>query len=273
MGGNNHNPASVEKLTEDLHALGVRSGDLLMLHISLRALGPIMGGPAALLQALEAAIGPDGTLLMVIGAHDEWAWVNDHPPEERETFLRDAIPFDSALTPAEPAVGYFAEFFRQSPKTMVTNHPEGRFAALGTKAAELTNDIPWHDYYGYGSPLDRFYRLGGHVLRLGADLDSTTLLHFAEYLADIPDKRRLTRHRLLQEGTEKVVRYVDSLDDSDGIVDWEGEDYFALILKHYFANGRAKHGRVAKAQGDLICGRDLVDFAMRWMEKHLIHGS
>lgn len=262
--------ASAESLTADLRQLGICSGDLIMLHVSLRALGPMEGGPAALLQALETAIGPDGTLLMVLGAYDEWAWVNDRPPDMREALLRDALPFDPELTSAEPEVGYFAEFFRQAAGTIVNDNPEGRFAARGAMAVELLRDLPWHDYYGLGSPLDRLCRFGGHVLRLGADPDTTTLLHLAEYLADIPDKRRVRRHRLIREGSQNAVRHIDSLDDSDGIVLWDGEDYFALILQQYIAAERARHGLVGMARSDLIPARDLVDFAVPWMEKILV---
>ena len=52
-------------------------------------------------------------------------------------------------------------------------------------------DQPWHDYYGPGSPLEKLCRRGGRILRLGADPDTVTALHYAEYLADLPDKRRV----------------------------------------------------------------------------------
>jgi aminoglycoside N3'-acetyltransferase len=88
-------------------------------------------------------------------------------------------------------VGYLAEAFRQLPRTQVADNPSGRFAARGRLAHDLLEDAPWHDYYGPGSPLDRLCRAGGRVLRLGASPDTTTVLHFAEYLADVPNKRRI----------------------------------------------------------------------------------
>ena len=51
---------TAEVLSGDLRRLGVRGGDTLMIHVSLRALGRIDGGPDALLGALEAAVGDDG---------------------------------------------------------------------------------------------------------------------------------------------------------------------------------------------------------------------
>jgi aminoglycoside N3'-acetyltransferase len=127
------------------------------------------------------------------------------------------------------------------------------------------SDAPWHDYYGPGSPLDRFCRIGGRVLRIGANPDTTTLLHFAEYLADLPDKRRVRRHYRCNTPHGPEIRKVECLDDEHGIVDWPGEDYFAVILRDYLATGRAKRGSVGQAASELIEARDLVVFGAEWM--------
>ena len=49
----------------------------------LRAVGPVDGGAQGVCDAVEAAIEPGGTLLMTLGARDDWAWVNDRPEAER----------------------------------------------------------------------------------------------------------------------------------------------------------------------------------------------
>lgn len=69
-----------------------------------------------------------------------------------------------------------------------------------------------------------------------------TALHHSEYLADLPGKRR-TRWDYVLPGRGHC--WVECLDDAQGIRDWEGEDYFALILKAYLATGRARTGAVA----------------------------
>jgi aminoglycoside N3'-acetyltransferase len=129
--------------------------------------------------------------------------------------------------------------------------------------------VPWDDYYGPTSPLERFVQLEGRVLRLGADLDTVTLLHYAEYLAPIANKRRVRRHRMVATDTGLEMRVVASLDDSGGIVDWEGEDYFTLILREYLTTGEAETGAVGDAMSELIDAADLVEFAVRWMGDHL----
>jgi aminoglycoside N3'-acetyltransferase len=66
-----------------------------MVHASLRAIGPIRGGADGLIDALEAAVGSEGTLLMTLGARDEHAWVNERPVRARAALMRGAEPFDT----------------------------------------------------------------------------------------------------------------------------------------------------------------------------------
>jgi aminoglycoside N3'-acetyltransferase len=259
-----------EHLAADLGRLGVVAGDLLMVHASLRAVGPVTGGADTLIDALEETIGPNGTLLMTLGARDDSAWVNERPERERAELLRDAEPFDRLVTPADPDVGILAEVFRTRPRTSVSDHPEGRFGASGRLAATLVDNVPWDDYYGPDSPLERFVQARGRVLRMGADLDTLTVLHYAEYLAPVPTKRRVRRHRVVAGDGAPELRVVDCLDDSDGIVEYPGEDYFAVILRQYLATGRASTGIVGRAVSELIDAADVVAFGVEWMAEHLI---
>lgn len=266
--------SSVERIAADLRRLGVAEGDLLMVHASLRAIGPVEGRADGVVDALEAAVGPGGTLLMYPSARDDWAWVNEHPEPDRPALLGDAEPFDPLTTPADPDNGVLAEVFRTRPRTRVSDHPEGRFAAAGPLAGTLLEDVPWDDYCGPGSPLDRFVRGRGRVLRLGADPDTVTLLHYAEYVAAVPAKRRVRRHRLVVGIDGAEVRVVDTLDDEHGIVDHPGEDYFSVILRRYLATGDASVGVVGRATSELIDAADIVEFAAAWMAEHLVeHGS
>jgi aminoglycoside N3'-acetyltransferase len=263
---------SVDDLTRDLRRLGVAAGDILMVHASLRAIGPIQGGADGVIDALQAAVGPNGTLLMTLGARDDWGWVNQRPEHERPDLLRDAEPFDPLTTPADPDVGVLAEVFRQRPETRVSNHPEGRFGASGALAGWLVDDVAWHDYYGPASPLERLVEAGGRVLRLGADLDTVTLLHYAEYLVPLPAKRRVRRHRLVAGVDGPAMVVVHCLDDEKGIVAYPGGDYFEVLLRSYLATDRASTGVVGRATSELIDAADIVEFAVAWMADHLTSG-
>jgi aminoglycoside N3'-acetyltransferase len=259
-------------LATDMQALGVRPGDRMMVHASLRRIGPVVGGAAGVVAAIDGALGPTGTWLMVYGARDDHAWVNTRPEAQRAALLADATPFDRLRTPVLPEVGVLAEVMRTTPGTVVNDHPEGRFGARGQLAVRWLTDTPWDDYYGPGSVLERFVAAGGQVLRMGADPDTVTVLHHAEYLADVPDTLRVRRHRLVAtpEGPRIVV--VECLDDEDGIVPVDrqpAEDYFAIILRQFLAAHPHRSGRVGDAEAQLLDAGALVRFGADWMTRNL----
>ena len=53
-----------QRITFDLGALGVQEGVVLMVHSSLSAIGYVEGGPQAVIDALQQAVGPSGTVVM-----------------------------------------------------------------------------------------------------------------------------------------------------------------------------------------------------------------
>lgn len=263
-------PWAPAELCAQMRRLGVAPGAVVMVHASLRRIGAVEGQAAGVIAAIDEAVAPGGTWLMVLGARDDWSWVNEHSEDAREALLGDAEPFDALATPSQCDVGMLAEVFRATPGTQVSDHPEGRFGARGHRAAEFMAGVPWDDYYGTGSPLERVVEAGGSVLRVGADTNTVTLIHYAEYLAHVLDKRRVRRHRRVMGANGPEVRVVECLDDSLGIVDWPGEDYFSLILAAYMAGHAVARGKVGDAEAERIDARELVDFAARWMTRHLV---
>lgn len=234
-------------LARQLRALGPLEGRAVMVHASLRRLGAVVGGASGVIEAIRLALGPRGTLLMVIAADD-------------------AAPFDPVLTPADPEMGALAEAFRRHPGVEVNDHPACRFAAWGPAARALLEPQPLHDYYGAGSPLERLSASGGAVLRLGADADTVTLTHYAENLARIPHKRRVARRYRCADGRELAV---ESIDDSDGIAQWPHGDYFPQILRDFVGSGRAATAAVGGCTAELLDAREFVAFAVAWIEREL----
>jgi aminoglycoside N3'-acetyltransferase len=260
-----------EGIVEDLRELGVDDGDVVMVHASIRRIGPVDGGADGLIDALQRAVGTTGTLLMVLGARQ----VGDEP-------------FAASTTPADPDVGVLAEVFRTRPGVVVNDHPDGRFGAWGHHADELAADGPWDHYYGPGSALERLVQRRGKVLRLGADDNTITLTHHAEALArlDVPKRTVRRRHRIVRDGRfEEVI--VETIDDSDGIADYDltGRDpsdfpphavhddgridEFAVILADARSAGLVATGTVGGAVGELLDAAAFVDFAVDWIEAHV----
>ena len=257
------------RLASDLRALGVSPGDVLMVHESVKAIGWVVGGPDVVIDALLDAVGDTGTLMKYIGAEDGTYAMAEWPPEVQEAY-RETIPgFDPATTRACRAWGILTEYLRTRAGTVRSAHPEGSFAALGARAAELVADHPLQDGLGPGSPLDKLVATGGKVLLIGCPLAHTTLVHLAEYRARLPEKRRVRYESAVMRGGERVWVTIEELDSSNGIVDWTGTDYFELIVRALLDAGHARSGRVGHAEAHLMDAATLVDFAARWMEENL----
>ena len=78
-----------------MRSVGVRPGSVLLVHSSLRAMGPVAGGPETVIRGLLQALGPDGTLLM---------------PALSYAHVTSATPlFDLRRTPSN--VGAIPEYF------------------------------------------------------------------------------------------------------------------------------------------------------------------
>jgi aminoglycoside 3-N-acetyltransferase len=281
------------RLLDQLKKLGIGPGDAVMLHASLRRIGAVEGGVAGLIAAFREVVGDGGTLLMILGAvNTVWDEAREAPPPERPAILARAPPFDALTTPANTDVGHLAEAFRLTRGVLVTDHPDCRFAAIGAKARWLLEGSTWDDYMGPDSPLDRLCRIGGKVLRMGANDDTTTVLHWAEYVVSLRSKDAYTLHFRVATHTPSQLRsrarrvvalrggpdfsgpeggavVVASrcLNNETGIVDWPGEDYFATILKAYRASGRGRYGRIGNAASEVFDAADIVSFGAEWMQR------
>ncbi len=236
-----------ETLAGQLTRLGVQAATPLMVHASLRKIGPIEGGAEGLLDALIETLGPRGTLLMLLAADNE-------------------EPFDPLTSEVDEDIGVLAEVFRRREGVRVNDHAAARYGAIGPQSLQLLEPVPLHDYHGPGSVLARFTDSGGFVLRLGANVDTVTVTHWAEYLARVPNKRRV---RWRFERADIGEQWIECLDDDKGIADWEHGDYFPQILLDFLKTGQARTGPVGACHAELFPARTFVDFAVVWLEAHL----
>jgi aminoglycoside 3-N-acetyltransferase len=55
---------SIEELANGFRNLGIKAGDTVMLHASVRSVGEVAGGPDAIHLALKSVLTPEGTLMM-----------------------------------------------------------------------------------------------------------------------------------------------------------------------------------------------------------------
>jgi len=158
-------------MTHDLRALGVREGGVLLVHSSLRALGWIEDGPETVIQALLAALGPEGTLLM--------------PALTYDYVTRRSPTFDVRHTSSN--VGAIPEYFRTRLGTHRSIHPTHSVCAVGPRTGEMLDDHPLDDTpCGPHSPFHKLRDVGGQLLMLGCGLHPNTSFHAIEELVEPP---------------------------------------------------------------------------------------
>lgn len=246
------NQITIKQLQTELESLGIRAGDTLMVHASVRSVGPVEERGQGVLTALLGALGPEGTLM---------AYADFEPTLE--------VPhFDIKRSPARPDYGVFAELVRTYPGAVRSANPGASMVAIGAKAQWLCEEHSLDYGYGPGGPLGKLVSAGGKVLLLGSDLDQVTLLHLAEHLADIPDKRVVKRplNVMHDDGSIESVM-IEEFDTSNPVASSMPERVFAAIVGSFLATGAASSGRVGRALSYLMPAKELVSYAVSVIER------
>ena len=258
-------PPTVSSLLTDLRALGVEAGMTLLVHSSLSAVADwVVGGPSAVILALEAAIGPEGTLVMPTQSgelSDPANWQHPPvPPHWWELIRQEMPPFRPDLTETR-SMGRIPETFRKQDGVLRSNHPQTSFAAWGKHAQFVTADHSLDNELGERSPLARIYDLAGSVLLLGVGHDRNTSLHLAEYRATFPGKRRLSAAApILVDGQRQWVTFQG--------IELDEADFPQIGAAFAETTGLVRQGKVGQATALLMPQRPLVDFAVQWMAAH-----
>jgi aminoglycoside 3-N-acetyltransferase len=259
------------QLAADLRALGLREGGVTIVHTRMSELGWVVGGSETVVRALLDALGPQGTVAAYAGWEEHAFGPEDRPAEHRDAYLAEPPVFDVATAEAVHEHGRLPERLRTWPAAARSNHPEASVVAVGARAAWLVADHPGDDAYGPGTPFARLVEADGQVLLLGAPLETITLLHHAEALARVPEKRRVSYSVWVAAQDGAVERTYSDIDTGSGAFPYErlglAEDELAVIARAALAAGIGVRGLVCSAESHLFPARELTAFATAWLEE------
>jgi aminoglycoside 3-N-acetyltransferase len=242
---------STESVNKDeikvaLRMLGLKKGDSVGVHSSLRSFGHVEGGADAVIDALLETVGKKGNVVM--STHSANVSEDKRTPEEIAlgvSWLLKLLPYDPKETPVR--TGRIPETFRKRERVVRGSHPSNSIAALGPKAKELSEG--WH----------KLLELDGYILLIGVGLESCTAMHLAEKRVQFPERilRKITPPKWL------VEKY------PEGEWEWDFGLYpdFAKLTQPCLERGIMKTVKVGKATLRLIKIRELVDLYTEYLKK------
>jgi aminoglycoside 3-N-acetyltransferase len=159
-----------EKFITDIHNLGIKPGDTLLVHSSFKSLGLTGSSPLGVVEALMGAV-PQGTLLL--------------PALSYENVNGDNPRFSVKETPC--CVGVIPETFRNCPGVVRSVHPTHSVCAYGKYAEEITKEHHRdRTPVGERSPFRKLAAYKGKIMMLGCGLGANTFLHGVEEAAGTP---------------------------------------------------------------------------------------
>ena len=265
-----------ERLVADLRALGVRPGQTVLVHASLKQIGwvesrdraeglpatTVKEAAATVVAALTDVLGPDGTLVAGAGTPENSLTSRTFRDQTKglrswhvSGYLEQMPAFDPQVTPT--SAGAVAEALRTTPGAERSHHPQSSFAAVGLHARELMAGHRVNCHLGEDSPLAKLYQRDASILLLGVGYRSCTALHLAEYRYTKQPPKRSYSCLVMEDGIRRWMKYDDVVLD-DGEFENIGkclEDKITVTI-----------GAVGKAQSRLLPLRCVVDFATDWFK-------
>ena len=224
-------------LVRDLAGTGVRRGDLLMVHSSLRSIGFVEAGPETVVDALLQAVGPEGTLVV-----PTFTYPSAGDPE---------FVFDPVHTPS--GMGAISEAARRRPEARRSIHLAHSVAAIGPLAATIATS-GGASAWDADSPMRQVFDRSGRYLLLGVPYQNLTAMHLCEVWLGLPYRKARISEGLMRHPDGSCTPLVSI--GTPPLPGHPGSDYNRLGQRMEDA-GLVTLGIVGNAVARLLDARDL----------------
>ena len=149
-----------DEIKQGLRTLGLKEGDIVLLHSSMASIGKVDGGAENVVDAFLETLGETGTLIVPVFGN----------------------------------LGILTEVVKRRHSAVISDCPKGTVASIGADAGKICIDHWKADtVHGEGTPYLRIAGLGGYVCLIGVDQDRSTTMHSVEallrltYLSSVSD--------------------------------------------------------------------------------------
>ncbi|SDO38007.1 aminoglycoside 3-N-acetyltransferase [Paenibacillus sp. yr247] len=232
-----------QSLVDSFRRLGIHTGTRLVIHSSLRSLGPVEGGAETVLDALLECIGKSGLLMA-------------------PTFTYNNDIFDPGATPGR--TGMLNEVLRIRRGAVRSHHPTHSVTAIGEDAAKFCEGH--HEVPGLGidSPMDKVAKAGGGILLLGVGHTSNSTVHVGESYAgvpylDIPFNPRWPSRIPIAGDIQQEVNLTEYPGCSRA---------FGVIEASLRQRGVIRDGLIGKGLAQWVSGQDVISATMDLLERN-----
>lgn len=159
-----------DELVSGFKKVGLKRGDIVLVHNSFKSFGGVEGGPETVIRSLLKVLGEEGTLIMPTFT---FSFCDGFNKTGRGLF-------DVDETPSE--MGVMTEMVRKMPKALRSLNPIYSVAALGARAKELTA-VCDKDVFGKRSFFAKLRELDGKIIIIGLNYNrAMTFFHYVEQM-------------------------------------------------------------------------------------------
>ncbi len=238
------------EIVAGLKALGIKEGDTILMHTSVKSFGFIEGGVQTLIDALKWAVDESGNLM-----------VPTLTGSEKLSALNPPV-FDVLKTPCW--TGLFPETFRQRRESRRSLHPTHSVSVIGNDAKEIIKD---HENSktpcGIESPYYRLAERGGKVVCFGVDFERVTLFHTVEEIAEVP-------YHLQKEPVKaKVIDYFGNTKTVNVFIHQYGDERNFMIMEPILEKiGGFKKDKVLRSVTYVIDAKLLIEKTLDELKKN-----
>lgn len=198
---------AMDRIAGSLASLGVKPGDTILVHSSLKSLGALPGGAETLLCAILKLLGREGTLLM---PGLSFSQTPHHIHNSNETPC---------------CIGAVPEFFRRRQGTKRSLHPTHSMCGTGPATSSLFDSHSLDSTpCGPNSPFIKITGRPAKIIMLGCGLKPNTTMHAIEELVRPP--------------------YLFGGECDYQITDSDGHTFIKRYLRHGFQGWEQRYERV-----------------------------
>lgn len=238
-----------EDIKKGLRKLGLRKGDVIIVHSSLSSFGFVDGGAEAVIDALLETVGETGTVVMPTYSTNR----RKVRRSKREVVL--GVTWKYRITPYDPKrtpcwTGAIPEAFRKRSNAMRSLNPTHSIAAIGAKAKEIVDAAKESADNGF----KKVSELNGYVLLIGVGLDVCSAMHLAEEEAQLP-KHLLAK---IQPPQELIVKYGKDLGWPKWDIGFGPYPDFAKMEEPCRKHGIMKTAKIGKSKVKILKLRELI---------------